>query len=65
VSIKAGTFAGLQGVVAEFHRGGDESEPTTEVRVNVTLPASARPPGGCGIAPVLFTNPTADELEAI
>jgi hypothetical protein len=65
VLIKTGTFGGLQGVVTEFRRGGNASEPTTEVSVNVKLPAAARPPWGCGMAPVLFTNPTVDDLERL
>jgi transcription antitermination factor NusG len=65
VSIKSGAFAGLQGVVTEFHTAGGEPEPTTKVRVNVTLPAAVRPPSCCGIAPVEFINPTVDELDPI
>ena len=65
VLIKTGTFEGMQGWVTQFQRGGDEPEPTTAVRINVSLPAAARPPWGCGIAPVLFTNPTVDDLERI
>jgi hypothetical protein len=65
VLIKTGTFRGMQGVVTKFQRGGDEPEPTTEVRVNVRLPATARPPWGCGIAPVLFTSPTVDDFERV
>jgi hypothetical protein len=65
VLIKTGTFRGMEGEVTRFQRGGSELEPATEVRVNVRLPAAARPPWGCGIAPILFTNPTADDLERI
>jgi transcription antitermination factor NusG len=65
VLVKAGTFQGMQGVVTAFKRNGSEPESITEVRVNVTLPAAAWPVGSCGIAPVLFTNPTVGDLECL
>jgi transcription antitermination factor NusG len=57
VIIKTGTFAGMQGLVTKFQRGGNEPEATTEVRVDVRVHGR--------IAPVLFTNPTMGELELI
>jgi hypothetical protein len=59
VLIKAGPFRGMQGMVTTFQRDSND----TELRVDVRLPASIRAPWGCGVAPVLFTNPTVDDLE--
>jgi hypothetical protein len=37
VLIKMGTFGGMQGVVTESRRAGDEREPTIEVRVELRI----------------------------
>ncbi len=66
VLIKRGHFGGMQGVVMKVQTGGNETERTTEVRVDVRLPATTpRPVWSNGVAPVLFTNPTVDDLERI
>jgi hypothetical protein len=65
VLIKTGTFRGMQGVATKFQSGGDDLQLPTELRVNVSLPATARSPWGCRICPVLFTSPTVDDLERV
>jgi hypothetical protein len=57
VFIKTGTFGGMQGVVTDVRSGTGEPEPATLVYIEVRV--RGRP------APVLFTNPTAAELERI
>jgi hypothetical protein len=54
-------FGGMQGVVTRFQKELNK----TELRVEVKLPAGFQAPWGCDLAPVLFTNPTVDELERV
>ena len=57
VSIKRGTFAGMQGTVTMFKVGGNDPGSTTVLRVNVKVHGRT--------APVEFIEPTLDDLERV